>query len=49
MSENVKNKLLQKLQRQYMNRGRRGKSHLINTMVDVHGYNRKIRNKNASW
>ncbi len=41
MSENVKNDLLQKLQKQYMNRGRRGKSHLINMMVDVYGYNRK--------
>ena len=41
MSENVKNDLLQKLQKQYMNRNREVKSILIDTMVDVHGYNRK--------
>ncbi len=41
MSENVKNDLLPKLQRLYMNRHREGKTTLIDTMVDVHGYNRK--------
>ena len=41
MSENVKNDLLQKLQKQYMNRNREGKTTLIDTMVDVRGYNRK--------
>ncbi len=41
MSEKVKNKLLQKLQRQYINRHREVKSILIDTMVDVHGYSRK--------
>jgi len=41
MSENVKNDLLQKLQKQYMNRNREGKTTLIDTMVDVRGYSRK--------
>lgn len=41
MSKYVKNDLLQKLQRQYMNRHREGKTTLIDTMVDVRGYNRK--------
>jgi len=41
MSQDVKNELLPKMRQQYLNRGRKGKSKLIDTMVDVHGYSRK--------
>ena len=41
MSKYVKNELLPKMQRQYINRNREGKTTLIDTIVDVQGYSRK--------
>ncbi len=37
----VKNELLPKMQRQYLDRNREGKTTLIDTVFDVHGYSRK--------
>ena len=41
MSKYVKNELLPKMQRQYINRNRESKTTLIDTIVDVQGYSRK--------